>query len=63
MRASLAVLGFLLILLGLVWIGQGLGYVKGSFMTGAVLWAWIGGGALLLGAALVSLSMRPRLRR
>jgi hypothetical protein len=63
MRAALAVLGVLLILIGLVWIGQGLGFVKGSFMTGAMLWAWIGAGTALVGAALVSVVARLQLRR
>ena len=63
MRAALAVLGVLLILIGLVWIGQGLGFVKGSFMTGAMLWAWIGAGTALVGAGLVSAATRLPLRR
>ena len=63
MRATLAVLGVLLILIGLVWIGQGLGFVKGSFMTGAMLWAWIGAGTALVGAGLVSAATRLQLRR
>jgi hypothetical protein len=63
MRASAVVLGVILVLIGLVWIGQGLGYVKGSFMTGAVLWVWIGGATALVGAAIISLSLRLRLRR
>ena len=58
MRLTVVVLGVLLILIGLVWIGQGLGYVKGSFMTGAMLWAWIGAGTALVGAALISLAFR-----
>ena len=58
MRPTVVVLGVLLILIGLVWIGQGLGYVKGSFMTGAILWAWIGAGTALVGAALISLAFR-----
>jgi hypothetical protein len=57
-RLTVVVLGGLLILIGLVWIGQGLGYVKGSFMTGAMLWAWIGAGTALVGAALISLAFR-----
>jgi hypothetical protein len=56
------VLGALLVLVGLVWIGQGLGYVKGSFMTGAMVWAWIGAGTAVVGAAMISLSLRRRLR-
>ena len=58
MRPTVVVLGVLLILIGLVWIGQGLGYVKGSFMTGAILWAWIGAGTALVGAALISVAFR-----
>ena len=58
MRPTVVVLGVLLILIGLVWIGQGLGYVKGSFMTGAILWAWIGAGTALVGVALISLAFR-----
>jgi hypothetical protein len=57
-RPTVVVLGVLLILIGLVWIGQGLGYVKGSFMTGAILWAWIGAGTALVGAALISVAFR-----
>jgi drug/metabolite transporter superfamily protein YnfA len=63
MRASLAVFGGLLIILGLVWIGQGLGFVKGSFMTGVGMWAWIGGVAALLGAALAVVALRRPARR
>lgn len=63
MRSSAIVLGAILVLVGLVWIGQGLGYVKGSFMTGAMVWVWIGAGTAVVGAALISLSLRLRLRR
>ncbi len=47
----------LLFLMGGVWIGQGLGYIKGSFMTGDMKWFWIGVTlvvvALVLGVAAV----------
>ena len=59
MRMAALVVGVLLALLGLVWMGQGLGYVKGSFMTGNLLWFWIGLVCLVAGAALVA---GPRLR-
>jgi hypothetical protein len=36
--------------MGLVFVGQGLGYIPGSFMTGAIQWFWIGL-ALLLGGS------------
>jgi hypothetical protein len=63
MRASAVVLGVILVLVGLVWIGQGLGYLKGSFMTGAMMWAWIGGATVVVGVAVVSLSLRLRPHR
>jgi len=50
------IIGIVLVLTGIVWIGQGVGAIGGSFMTGDPLWAIIGavcvflGGALLLGA-------------
>jgi len=47
-------------LVGLVWILQGIGALPGSFMTGDMLWAWIG--LALIVAALVYATW-PRLRR
>jgi len=62
MKAWATVFAVLMLLTGGVWIGQGLGYIKGSFMTGDMHWFWIGIGlvaaALLLGA--VALIYRPR---
>ena len=63
MRTAHLVIGIIATLIGLVWIGQGLGYVKGSFMTGAMVWVWVGGGTAVVGVALISLSLRLRLRR
>jgi hypothetical protein len=34
--------GVLLVLVGLIWTLQGLGYLAGSVMTGVTLWAIIG---------------------
>jgi hypothetical protein len=48
-RNGLVVLGVLLFLTGGVWIGQGLGYIKGSFMTGDMKWFWIGVGMIVAG--------------
>jgi hypothetical protein len=36
------VVGILCGFLGLVWIGQGLNFIPGSFMTGQLQWAIIG---------------------
>jgi len=40
-------------LLGLVWVGQGFGLIKGSFMTGSGLWAGIG--SVLVAASVAAL--------
>jgi len=55
-----AVFGVLLLLVGAVWIGQGLGYIKGSFMTGAMQWFWIGLACAVVGAGLLVYSARRR---
>jgi hypothetical protein len=52
--------GVLLLLIGAVWIGQGLGYIKGSFMTGAMMWFWIGLACVVVGAGLLVYSARRR---
>ena len=41
-----------LVLIGLVWIGQGLGYIAGSGMSGQPIFAMIGAGLVVGGAAL-----------
>lgn len=50
----------MLALVGVVWIGQGLGYVPGSFMTGDPFWALAGGVVAAVGAALMALELRRR---
>ena len=62
-RTSSVVLGVLAVLVGGLWIGQGLGYVPGSFMTGAVRWFWIGLVVTVVGLLLVLAGLRrPRTR-
>ena len=39
--------------IGLVWIAQGVGALKGSFMTGQAIWAIIGGVLVLFGVSLL----------
>jgi hypothetical protein len=53
MRGSRLVLVAVLALVGGVWVGQGLGFIGGSFMTGSPFWAIVGAGLLVLAAALV----------
>jgi hypothetical protein len=58
MRIILIVVGILLLLIGEVWILQGLGVIGGSFMSGSPIWGLIGDLLVLIGAAL--LIWRPR---
>ena len=42
---------------GCIWLGQGVGLIGGSFMTGEPLWGIIGAG-LLVGAAVLATKRR-----
>lgn len=53
-------LGVLLVLVGLIWTLQGLGYVAGSVMTGVTLWAIIGPIVVIVGVFLVVGAVRAR---
>jgi hypothetical protein len=55
-------LGVLLVMVGLIWTLQGLGYIAGSAMTGVTLWAIIGPIVAILGIWLVAGSFRARRR-
>jgi hypothetical protein len=54
MTAARRILGAVLVLTGVVWLGQGLQLIQGSSMTGSTFWAVVGavcivGGLVLLG--------------
>ncbi|HEY9336599.1 MAG TPA: hypothetical protein VIQ79_19335 [Kribbella sp.] len=56
-------LAALLIAIGGVWTFQGLGYLKGSSMTGSSLWATVGPIVAAFGVALLYVAIRgPRKR-
>ena len=54
------ILGVVLCAVGVVWLGQGIGLIHGSFMTGEALWGVIGGVLLVLGVALLGSAWRRR---
>jgi hypothetical protein len=54
------VIGIALCLLGVVWIGQGIGWIEGSFMTGVAFWAVMGVVCVLIGGALLRGYWRDR---
>ena len=60
MRALLIALGAVMILVGLVWTAQGLGYLEGSPMTDQSIWAIIGPVLAGLGVALMVTAVRRR---
>ena len=56
----MCVVGSLLILVGVVWILQGVNVLPGSFMTGQIEWAVYGGIAVAAGVALWILARRHK---
>lgn len=49
----LLVLGGILVVVGLLWLGQGVGLIGGSFMTGHAVWAVVGAVCIVIGGLLV----------
>lgn len=63
MKALLLVIGIVAVLIGLLWIGQGTGYVmwpRASFMLQQTQWAWYGGILAVLGLVVVVAWSRRR---
>ena len=57
------VVGALIALIGLVWIGQGVGLIGGGFMSGNGMWAVIGLVLAVIGGLLVIRALRVRQAR
>jgi hypothetical protein len=56
MRLLLLILGILALLIGMLWIGQGTGYVawpRSSFMISQIQWAYYGAALALVGLILI----------
>jgi len=60
MRMLLTIVGALLVLMGGVWILQGINVLPGSFMTGQTKWAAYGGVAVVVGIVLLIVARRGR---
>lgn len=61
MRSLLLTAGLLAIVVGLLWIGQGLGWIlwpKTSFMLNQAKWSWYGAILATAGAVIAVLSRR-----
>jgi hypothetical protein len=61
-QVLLVVIGVAAALAGAVWTLQGLGYIGGSFMSGATVWAVIGPVVALAGLVLIVIAGRARRR-
>jgi hypothetical protein len=57
-RIALTVIGVVALVVGLVWVGQGLNLIPGSFMTGSRTWLLIGLLVGVAGIAAIALSLR-----
>ncbi|MBI1329614.1 MAG: hypothetical protein GC166_06895 [Alphaproteobacteria bacterium] len=61
MRIVVLIIGLLALAMGLLWVGQGTGYVmwpKSSFMLTDMKWAYIGGATALAGLIAIVWSRR-----
>lgn len=60
MQRARLLIGMVLAFVGALWLGQGLGIIPGSFMTGSQFWALAGIVALAVGIYLAWGSLRRR---
>ena len=58
MAALPRAIGVVLVIVGAVWLLQGIGVAKGSVMTGQTFWAVVGGITLLAGALVLNRALR-----
>lgn len=61
MRIVVLIIGLLALAMGLLWVGQGTGYVmwpKSSFMLADIKWAYYGGALALAGLIAIVWSRR-----
>ena len=58
LRIGGVVIGALCVLMGVVWIFQGINVLPGSFMTGDIDWSYRGGVLAVVGLVVLFLSLR-----
>jgi hypothetical protein len=61
MKTAQTLVGIIALAMGLLWMGQGLGYVRwpaSSFMIDATPWIYSGGGMAALGVLLIVFALR-----
>jgi len=60
LKNILFVIAILIALPGIIWFGQGIGLIRGSFMTGEARWAIIGGIMILVAAGIFWFARRSK---
>lgn len=60
MKIVLNVLGVLLVLVGILWVLQGINILPGGFMSGQTKWAINGAISLIIGAGLLFFANRRK---
>ena len=60
MKYTLRVFAILLIVVGTIWVLQGINVLPGSFMTGQIQWAYRGGIAAVAGVCLLFFARRGK---
>jgi hypothetical protein len=61
LRIAGAIVGALCVLMGVVWIFQGINVIPGSFLTGVIDWSYRGAALTVVGLVVLFLSLRtPR---
>ena len=58
MRISRLIIAAVLALVGLAWIGQGLGFLPGSVMSGNAFWAVVGAILIVLAIVIAARELR-----
>jgi uncharacterized membrane protein len=61
MKSLLTFIGFLLLAMGLLWVGQGAGYIRWpaeSFMISQFQWVYYGGAAAAVGLIMIVAARR-----
>jgi hypothetical protein len=61
MKTALTFIGFLLLAMGLLWMGQGVGYIRWpaeSFMISQFQWVYYGGAVAAVGLILIVVARR-----
>jgi hypothetical protein len=61
MKPALMILGVVLLLAGLIWMGQGAGYIRWpaeSFMIEQTRWVYYGGGTAVIGILVLIFARR-----